>query len=435
MKKILKLLSEARPEIIGGLIVAGALALINWIFDFVNIWVFFEITLGCIIWGLSAYVAFSYSKNRRRSKLVRRAREWNYPQLRPYALAMFSILTICSIGWIGSRIYNKIISSHDLVILVADFDGPDPKNYRVAEIILSQLETALAPYSDVKIEPLGYAFNENQTRDVIRTAGEKHNAAIVIWGWYGLTNDKVVLSYHFEIMSKLENQPQLCTIIKDPIRYSPEVELEGFTLQTDLSEELTYLSLVTVGLARYSLEDWDGAISRFNSALQYYSANKNIVPPSEIYYYRGSALFEKGDGASAIKDLNQAIFLDPNYAHAYLRRAGIYLEKEKKYSEAISDYTMYLTFGYSNSCMYVNLGRAYYYNEDYQNALLRFDIAIEADPDNYSAYNWRGFTYEKLDKPENAILDYERVWRFSTNYEQRQYALSRLRELNDTHEP
>ncbi len=85
------------------------------------------------------------------------------------------------------------------IILVADFDGPEPQNYRVTETVLTHLHAVLEPYDDVEIEALWRAITEMEGSLTARAEGEKHKAAVVIWGWHGVTAEAVPLSVHFEV--------------------------------------------------------------------------------------------------------------------------------------------------------------------------------------------------------------------------------------------
>jgi hypothetical protein len=156
-----------------------------------------------------------------------------------------------------------------VTILVAEFDGLEPQNYRVTDTLLNKIKEKTANYKDVQVVPLGKAITEREGKDVARQVGKEKKADIVIWGWYGKTKDKVPLSVHFELLTKPDALPELGAEAQGKLRSLSVGTLESFEMQVDLAEELIYLSLVTLGLSRYSAKDWDGTIDRLSAALKF----------------------------------------------------------------------------------------------------------------------------------------------------------------------
>ena len=78
MKGLLKLLREALPEIIGGLVVAAVLALIRALHPRVDVWTF-VFAIGGISLGCCVYLAF-----KRAPPQIEGGRgTWQYPRGRP----------------------------------------------------------------------------------------------------------------------------------------------------------------------------------------------------------------------------------------------------------------------------------------------------------------------------------------------------------------
>ena len=102
---------------------------------------------------------------------------------------------------------------------------------------------------------------------VARAQGKKHHADIVIWGWYGVEPEAASLSVNFEVLRPSPKLPEFGPTAKGELRVMALSELESFTLQTNLSSELAYLSLFTTGMVRYAAQDWGSAIARFTDAL------------------------------------------------------------------------------------------------------------------------------------------------------------------------
>lgn len=82
-----------------------------------------------------------------------------------------------------------------------------------------------------------------------------------------------------------------------------------FEIHARLSSEMSYLTLLTLGLARYEAEDYDSAIARFIGALAQTSVPEQLVNPVDIYFYRGTAYLNKDDLNRAIADFKKALEL------------------------------------------------------------------------------------------------------------------------------
>ena len=137
--------------------------------------------------------------------------------------------------------------SDKIIILIANFQGPDPDKYRVTESIITQLKEESKEYNDVQIKALNQEIREQNGSDIARKKGEEIKASIVIWGWYGKTTEKVLVTSHFEVLQKskfLKFRHESETISV------PVTELERFTLQEQLSQKMTYLIMLTIGLSR-----------------------------------------------------------------------------------------------------------------------------------------------------------------------------------------
>ena len=147
------------------------------------------------------------------------------------------------------------------IILLANFDDPEAQNHHVTDTIFGNLEPLATKYPDLKVERLDKIIKSSAEA---RTEGEQKKATIVIWGWYGKTEQVVLVSANFEIFQPPEHFPELKQEVNKRVQIRPVEELTQARIQTRLSEEVNYLSLFTVGIARYTVEDWDGAIAQIN---------------------------------------------------------------------------------------------------------------------------------------------------------------------------
>ncbi len=134
-------------------------------------------------------------------------------------------------------------------ILIARFDEEDQINYRVTDLIVAKLREATSSYSDTEIVVVDQVITELQGSDLAKKIGETYGASIVIWGWYGLTDQVLPLGVHFEIISSAGSfQPITCAASTSQVRKVNLTDLNDLTLQTTLSNELSYVTLFTLGV-------------------------------------------------------------------------------------------------------------------------------------------------------------------------------------------
>ena len=84
----------------------------------------------------------------------------------------------------------------------------------------------------------------------------------------------------------------------------------------------------------FKSEKYDEAISEYTKLLEFDPENKNFI--SIILTNRALCLKKQGKNMEALKDVDEAIKNNPNYATAYIRRALIY-EEFKMFDDAKSD--------------------------------------------------------------------------------------------------
>ena len=339
-------------------------------------------------------------------------------------------------------------------ILVAEFEGPEPQNYRFTDYLLNEIKEKTVDYKDVLVVPLGKAITEQEGKDVARRVGKEKKADIVIWGWYGKTKDKVPLSVHFELLSKPNELPELGAQVQGKVRSLSVATLESFDMQVDVAQEITYLSLVTLGMSRYSAKDWDGAIVRLSAALESVKPLPKVLDPAAVYFFRAIAYYHKGEKDREIVGYNQALKLNPKFAKAYTNRCLVYIEKGE-YDRALTDCNQALKLDpkyaktYNNRCWayigkgeydraltdctqalkldpkyaeaYNNRGLAYYYKVEYDRALTDYNQALKLNPNDADAYIGRGIAYKGKGEYDRAILNYNQALKLNPNYGQVYY--------------
>ena len=100
-------------------------------------------------------------------------------------------------------------------------------------------------------------------------------------------------------------------------------------------------------------------------------------------------------GQSAIQLLNQSIALEPNTSYSYLL-SGILHQKLVKYDTAISNYQRYLLDFPNDGSVCYNLGAIYRTKQNYKDAVVYFQKAVDTEPTNPTFLGALGDTQKNL---------------------------------------
>ena len=209
-------------------------------------------------------------------------------------------------------------------------------------------------------------------------------------------------SYSFEIPSNI-----LKSLLNQPERTEPLVEWR----QRKRIRAYVYFKN---GKNRSNAEDYDTAITEFNSAIQLNPAY------ARAYFKRGFAKSKTGDSAGAIEDYTHTIKFNPKYTTAYYNRANRKRD-HALYAAAIRDYTVAIGLAPKYDKAYHNRGRVKYLlgksEADkgnraeavlhYQAAIDDYTEAIKINPAYVLAYYNRGDARKLLGQHEAAKKDFE----------------------------
>jgi tetratricopeptide (TPR) repeat protein len=382
-------------------VIAGIPILIEWIKGITGIITY--VSLG-LLWGalLYCYVKKKYPPIIKQPSHLK----WIHQ------ITLIGIILIPAISITNFVVdkYYQSLPPEKVIILVADFAGPKPEEYAVTNAVLNNLRHALKSYDDVQIEALGRVITEGEGSAVARAEGDKRKATITIWGWYGTPGVAVPLSVNFEVLRPPQYLPEFGQEAQGYIRKVAIAELESFTLQTQLSAEMAYLSLFTVGVARYAVEDWNGAIDRYTAALKQIDKNESLPTLNQaiVHFYRGLAYGSKGEYNRAVSDFDRAILLQLDNALFYFNRGTAHL-LNSNLDEAIADFNQSVQIRSDDARVYLNRGTAYD-NKGYSDkAIDDFSRAIEIQPNLVVAYVARGSLYGDQGDYALAITDFNQA--------------------------
>ena len=136
--------------------------------------------------------------------------------------------------------------------------------------------------------------------------------------------------------------------------------------------------------------DAPGQAEKYKRALTDYARAIELSPGSaDAYWRRGKArLLYSRDLPAALKDLDEAISIDPSQAEFYVTRASI-LGWLGEPAPALADLNQALARDPRSVHALTNRGLAYFNNGDTSRALGDFDAALKLSPNDFGLYGFR----------------------------------------------
>lgn len=123
----------------------------------------------------------------------------------------------------------------------------------------------------------------------------------------------------------------------------------------------------------------------YGQAAQLYKKASEVAPSAQLHNYLGTALRTQGYYNEAIAEYNKAIKFNQNYAPAYM-----------------------------------NLGITYFYQKKFRESIASLQKAISLNPNYPDAYFFIAQSYDKVNNPQQAVLNYRKF--IDISLEQGQYA-------------
>lgn len=201
------------------------------------------------------------------------------------------------------------------------------------------------------------------------------------------------------------------------------------------------------------LKDYEKMNLYLNKALEIDKTN------AQVFFMRGVALKEQGDSTEALRQFHLATTYNPEYYNAFVE-AGIlaselkrpiaeeylstalnlkpasiearyalamYFQNRGMLNEAMQEYFNILAIDKKNANAHFNLGYIHLVDlQLYNQAIVHFTDAVNANPRYAEAYYNRGYCYELLGNVEAARRDYQEALAIKTNYRKAIDGLNRI---------
>jgi len=128
---------------------------------------------------LGIYGCYHFAYTRTVSRIGNGEIIWRYSsrwrRVARIGLITIPLLSVCTVGYFALQWFRV---PNYITIVVADFEGPDPKNYRVTETLIEQLRQVTKKFPDAKIQALGEAVTAVQGSDIARAKGKSNGSCV-----------------------------------------------------------------------------------------------------------------------------------------------------------------------------------------------------------------------------------------------------------------
>ncbi|MFL6521672.1 MAG: tetratricopeptide repeat protein [Chthoniobacterales bacterium] len=171
--------------------------------------------------------------------------------------------------------------------------------------------------------------------------------------------------------------------------------------------------------------DWGRAITLFDKALKL-----PLLPMKAAWAHsaRGQAETESGKYADAIRDLSEALRLNPKAREAYWGRGYAY-QLNGELDKALNDYDEFLRYDENAGRVYFNRGLIHLQRKEWAKAAQDFSESLRCEPENSYAYFERGTALLELHDLDGALASFDSAIAIKTNLAEAYTARAGIYEL------
>ncbi len=140
----------------------------------------------------------------------------------------------------------------------------------------------------------------------------------------------------------------------------------------------------------------------YQKAIRHYTKAIELNPGApEAYINRAAAYASTSEFDLALRDLEASLALNPK-AEAYHNLGDIHF-KQDNYEQAVQDYSMALELDHSNTGAYLYRAHALRYLDHFNDAIRDYEAVLAQDPTNAAAYLGMGIVRKLMGENDNAI--------------------------------
>ena len=158
-----------------------------------------------------------------------------------------------------------------------------------------------------------------------------------------------------------------------------------------------------------------GDVAPLEDAIRQFSKELAGKPTAALFNLRGRAAANLGQYDPALKDLNEALRLDPKSAVAYQDRGNVW-HKWGELAKALADYDRALQLNPKSASTLNDRGLLKSEQKDFDAALRDANASVALDPKYAAAYNNRGVYWREKGDIAKALADYDRALKLDPRF-------------------
>jgi tetratricopeptide (TPR) repeat protein len=402
----------------------GFIGAVTMIAQFIELWRGDQATITYIVIGIAfalllaslLWVAFAYSTSKilLLHNVEKTIRSPLFPSANRFARAGLALLGVLMFG-AGLMFYGHLRELNSkTVILITRIDGPDEKNYRVTDILISQIRDRTASENNIIIVPLDEVITEQAGEQAARKLGERYQADMVVWGWYAINDSQALFTLHIENMCSSCNR--LANSSKMLQGQMPPVELQSFKLQGNLALQVGDLGLFFLGLTLHNTGEFQRALDIFQQLSVGESCSGGLISCGETHFYLGTDYLNLGNFEKALTEYTTALDGGTNLMEIHNNRGVVYASLMQN-EAALKDFEEAIKYDSASNTrepifiatVYNNLGWMQYLSGNEDQAVSNLKKSLDIDPDGWIARYNLGIIYGNRGDYDNAIKMYSQA--------------------------
>ena len=232
---------------------------------------------------------------------------------------------------------------------------------------------------------------------MIDTSSIEANTNLVVKNRQLIEQNKALNQQYDDCLAELKDlKTQLNTVKTQEDKTKVETAIK------DNEKKFKAIVSLNEGISLYNKHDYNNAILKYSEAVEF---DADLAP---AYANRGNAYGVLGKYDIALADLNKAIQLKDNVFWFYSDRGNIHVMMQNR-DLALDDFNKAIALYPYSAKIYGDRSNVYYGKKEYLNAMNDAIKSVELDPYNASGYISKAMIFEKLDKPDKALENYNKA--------------------------
>lgn len=214
-----------------------------------------------------------------------------------------------------AKLTPRVRRSNRLKIVVAKFADKSETNDNVTDVVINQLREATGRYPNVEIVALNESISAAEGAPIAIQKAKSQQADIIIWGWYKLSKSSVAINSQIQIVNSFDVSGSPVLKPREKMEVQDIPNFENFTSQLRISKEISFVTVVCLGLINFELGNFDESFTFFSDAVSVAASFPKLVDLPELYKLRGASRVAAScnlisvNNSATLSDIDKAISL------------------------------------------------------------------------------------------------------------------------------